>query len=87
MAYVVPFKVNCHKHWHARMFPTIQLPLTHGYNMQVDGGHFDSNEECKEACKQLATRLGHDQAPAKSSFRVLAGQQFLPDHSRAVFIG
>lgn len=41
---------------------------------QVDGGHFSSDEQAKAACKQLATKLGQDQAPAKSSFRVLAGE-------------
>ena len=41
--------------------------------MQVDGGHFSSDDQAKGACKQLATKLGQDQAPAKSSFRVLAG--------------
>ena len=43
--------------------------------MQVNGGHCSSDEEAKDACKQLATKLGQDQAPAKSTFRVLAGQQ------------
>ena len=43
--------------------------------MQVNGGHCSSDEEAKDACRQLATKLGQDQAPAKSSFRVLAGEQ------------
>ncbi|KAL3162625.1 hypothetical protein ABBQ38_008672 [Trebouxia sp. C0009 RCD-2024] len=42
----------------------------------VNGGHCSSDEEAKDACKQLATKLGQDQAPAKSSFRVLAGGPF-----------
>ncbi len=44
--------------------------------VQVDGGHFSNDEDCKAACKQLAVQLGQDQAPAKSSFRVLAGQSY-----------
>lgn len=43
--------------------------------MQVNGGHCSSDDEAKNACRQLAGKLGQDQAPAKSSFRVLAGQQ------------
>lgn len=42
----------------------------------VDGGHFSSDKDCKAACKQLAVQLGQDQAPTKSSFRVLAGGPF-----------
>ena len=42
--------------------------------MQVNGGHCSTDEKAKDACRQLATKLGQDQAPAKSSFRVLAGQ-------------
>lgn len=40
---------------------------------QVDGGHFASDEEAKEACKQLAVKLGRNKAPANPAFRVLAG--------------
>lgn len=50
--------------------------------LQVNGGHCSSDKEAKDACKQLAIKLGQDRAPAKSSFRVLAGQQSkLPSHS------
>lgn len=52
--------------------------------MQVNGGHCSSDEEAKNACKQLAVKLGQDQAPAKSSFRVLAGQQLRQQASSMV---
>lgn len=52
-----------------------QHHLSDRTHVQVNGGHCSSDEEAKDACKQLAIKLGQDQAPAKSSFRVLAGQQ------------
>ena len=62
-------------HWRAQTFSReCVVSAHHSFIVQVNGGHFSNDEDCQEACKQLAVKLGQNQAPSRSSFRVLAGQ-------------